>query len=141
MKILLSFTGFHDPYGKSLVGKDDQPGPVLSAVNAVPFDRVILFSTPRTVEITGATALAIESRHHGLAVEVVDLALNDPTDYRSILIALFVDMAPQFASGFQTPIFASRPPPERLKCMPAGFSSPPATSFLLSCFTSDRRNF
>lgn len=88
MKILLSFTGFHDPYGKSLVGKDDQPGPVLSAVNAVPFDRVILFSTPRTVEITGATALAIESRHHGLAVEVVDLALNDPTDYRSILIAL-----------------------------------------------------
>jgi transcriptional regulator with AAA-type ATPase domain len=88
MKILLSFTGFHDPYGKSLVGKEDQPGPVLSAVNAVRFDRVVLFSTPRTVEITSATALAIESRHREVVVEVVALPLNDPTNYGSILLAL-----------------------------------------------------
>jgi transcriptional regulator with AAA-type ATPase domain len=88
MKILLSFTGFHDPYSKSLVGKEDQPGPVLSAINAVPFDRVILFSTPRTVEITSATALAVQSRHGTIAVESLALPLNDPTDYRSILLAL-----------------------------------------------------
>ena len=88
MQVLLSFTGFHDPYAKSLVGKEDQPGPILSVVNVLQFDRVFLFSTPRTVELTRATACAIESRQPGLCVETVDLPLNDPTDYRSILLAL-----------------------------------------------------
>jgi transcriptional regulator with AAA-type ATPase domain len=88
MKILLSFTGFHDPYTKSLVGKEDQPGPVLSVMSALPFDRVVLLSTPRTVEITRATAGALEARQHGLSIEINDLPLNDPTDYHSILLAL-----------------------------------------------------
>lgn len=88
MKILLSFTGFHDPFTKSLVGKEDQPGPVLSVANALPFDRIVLFSTPRTIEITRTTAAALEFRHKSVHVEIVDLDLNDPTDYRSILIAL-----------------------------------------------------
>jgi hypothetical protein len=27
LQILLTFTGFHDPYAKGLVGEDEQPGP------------------------------------------------------------------------------------------------------------------
>jgi hypothetical protein len=43
MKILLTFTGFHDPYAVGLVGEDEQPGPILSLVGAKSFDRVVLF--------------------------------------------------------------------------------------------------
>lgn len=44
MNILLTFTGFHDPYAVGLVGQEEQPGPILSLVGARVFDRVILFS-------------------------------------------------------------------------------------------------
>ena len=37
MKILLTFTGFHDPYSLGLVGEEEQPGPILSLVGAVTF--------------------------------------------------------------------------------------------------------
>ena len=46
MDILLTFTGFHDPYAVGLVGQEEQPGPVLSLVRVRSFDQVILFSTP-----------------------------------------------------------------------------------------------
>ena len=44
MNILLTFTGFHDPYAIGLVGQQEQPGPILSLVGARSFDQVILFS-------------------------------------------------------------------------------------------------
>jgi hypothetical protein len=52
MKVLLTFTGFHDPYVIGLVGQEEQPGPILSLVGARSFDRVILFSTPNTEKHT-----------------------------------------------------------------------------------------
>lgn len=45
MNILLTFTGFHDPYALGLIGQEEQPEPILSLVGARVFDQVILFST------------------------------------------------------------------------------------------------
>ncbi len=88
MKILLTFTGFHDPYAVGLVGQDEQPGPILSLVGTRSFDRVILFSTPGTEKNTQATREALRSLHPELTVEVRDFPLADPTDYVAILRGL-----------------------------------------------------
>lgn len=82
MKILLTFTGFHDPYSKGLVGEEDQPGPILSLVSQRSFDRIILFSTPNTEKNTAETVAALGERTQ---IEVVFLPLYDPTDYAAIL--------------------------------------------------------
>ena len=34
MNILLSFTGFNDPFSKGLVEQEEQPGPILSVLKA-----------------------------------------------------------------------------------------------------------
>jgi transcriptional regulator with PAS, ATPase and Fis domain len=88
MKILLTFTGFHDPYAVGLIGQEEQPGPILSLVNARAFDQVILFSTPNAEKNTVATVKALRSLHPDLKVEVRDLPLADPTDYLAILTGL-----------------------------------------------------
>lgn len=82
MRILLTFTGFHDPFAKGLVGEDDQPGPILSLLNARSFDLVCLLSTPNTQPNTIATAAAVAER---FAVRQFTVSLQDPTDYGAIL--------------------------------------------------------
>ena len=42
MRVLLTFTGFHDPYTIGLIGQEEQPGPILSLVGVQPFDHIIL---------------------------------------------------------------------------------------------------
>jgi hypothetical protein len=59
---LLTFTGFHDPYSKGLVGEEEQPGPILSLLEARSFDLVFLLSTPNTERNTAGTVAAF-SRH------------------------------------------------------------------------------
>ena len=81
MKILITFTGFNDPYSKSLVQGDEQPGPILSLLAAKKFDCVILLSTPSTATLTEATAKVVK----GVNVSVRSLHLPDPTDYLAIL--------------------------------------------------------
>jgi len=88
MQVLLTFTGFHDPYVKGLVGQEEQLGPILSLVNVRSFEHIILFSTPSTVEHTQATKDALETLHPELMVEMRDLPLDDPTDYNAILRGL-----------------------------------------------------
>src|SRR2546430_7992053 len=88
MDILLTFTGFHDPYAVGLVGEEEQPGPILSLVRAKSFDRIVLFSTPGTAKNTLATKEALQSLQPKLDVEVRDLPLADPTDYVAILRGL-----------------------------------------------------
>jgi sigma54-dependent transcription regulator len=88
MRVLLSFTGFHDPYSKSLIGEEDQPGPVLSVLGGIHYDRVVLFSTPRTAGHSELTEAAIHTGNANLQVELIHLNLDDPTDYRAILSAL-----------------------------------------------------
>lgn len=84
MGILLTFTGFHDPYSKGLVDQEEQPGPILSLLNVRSFEHVFLFDTPTTREISMKTKEAIKALHSGCEVHVLDMKLSDPTSYRDI---------------------------------------------------------
>jgi transcriptional regulator with AAA-type ATPase domain len=88
MQVLLTFTGFHDPYAKGLVGQEEQPGPILSLLSVRPFQYIILFSTPSTAEHTQATKDALNSLYPRLPVEIRGVPLDDPTDYNAILRGL-----------------------------------------------------
>lgn len=88
MDILLTFTGFQDPYAIGLVGQEEQPGPILSLLGAKPFDRIILFSTPRTEKNTLATREVLQTLYPNMDVEVREFPLEDPTDYFAILKGL-----------------------------------------------------
>jgi hypothetical protein len=87
MDILLTFTGFNDPYTLGLVGDEEVPGPILSLTAARSFDRVVLFSTPNTEKHTSSTQ-AVLIKLHPSVVEIRDISLVDPTDYHHILNGL-----------------------------------------------------
>lgn len=87
-RILLTFTGFHDPYSKGLIGQEDQRGPILSLVAEEAFDRIILFSTPATEDITLATRKELKLIVPTAETEIRNVPLSDPTDYRDILTQL-----------------------------------------------------
>ena len=105
MKILLTFTGFHDPYAVGLIGQEEQPGPILSLVSARTFDQVILFSTPNAEKNTIATEKALHSLHPELQVEVRDLPLIDPTDYVAILKGLRTHLRDIYEAAPQAQFF------------------------------------
>lgn len=112
-QILLTFTGFHDPYAKGLVGQDEQPGPILSLVQAKTFDQIILFSTPNTTGVTAATVAAIKAAKLKIAVEVREIPLDDPTDYFAILRGLrghIRDIVHRFQDGVFSVAVASGTP-------------------------------
>ena len=88
MDILLTFTGFHDPYSKGLVDQEEQPGPILSLLNVRIFGHVFLFETPTTRQISRNTKEAINALHPKCKVRVVDVKLSDPTSYRDIFSGL-----------------------------------------------------
>jgi len=67
MEVLLTFTGFHDPFSKGLIDQEEQPGPILSLLSVRKFDCVYLFDTPNTSELTQETRKAI-SRLYGGAI-------------------------------------------------------------------------
>jgi len=95
MKALLTFTGFHDPFSPTVVEKRKQAGPILSLVDAVGFDRVILFDTPGTAENTKQTLETLRQRRPSIPTEVhsaTDLA--DPTDHLRILAFLRQTLPP-----------------------------------------------
>ena len=105
MKVLLTFTGFHDPYAVGLIGQEEQPGPILSLVSARTFDQVILFSTPNAEKNTIATEKALHSLHPELKVEVRDLLLIDPTDYVAILKGLRTHLRDIYETAPQAQFF------------------------------------
>lgn len=84
MDILLTFTGFHDPYSKGLVDHDEQPGPILSLLKVRFFEHVFLFDTPTTRNISRNTKDAINALCPGCEVHILDMNLSDPTNYRDI---------------------------------------------------------
>jgi DNA-binding NtrC family response regulator len=84
MDILLTFTGFHDPYSKGLVEQEEQPGPILTLLNVRSFEHIFLFETPTTRKISRATKEAINALHSGCEVHVLSMKLSDPTSYRDI---------------------------------------------------------
>jgi sigma54-dependent transcription regulator len=103
LKVLLSFTGFHDPFAPSGTTGEMRAGPILTVVAERTFDRVYLFTTPKAAEISKKTAEAITERHPGVTVEILDVPLKDPTNYLGILR--------QLRSHFKT-INASHPDAE-----------------------------
>jgi hypothetical protein len=88
MDILLTFTGFHDPYFKGLIDQEEQPGPILSLISTRSFDHILLFDTPNTFKITQSTKEAILKRHRHSEVHILGVNLEDPTNCRDILNGL-----------------------------------------------------
>lgn len=88
MDILLTFTGFHDPYTKGMIDDADQPGPILSILSMRSFQHIFLFDTPTTTEMTQRTYEAIESLHSELEIHIIPLNLSDPTNYQEIFSGL-----------------------------------------------------
>lgn len=88
MKILLTFTGFHDPYFKGLIDQEEQHGPILSLLSVNSFDCIYLFNTPTTDTISLKTKEAISYLYPKTIVEILNLTIDDPTDYKQILNGL-----------------------------------------------------
>jgi len=102
MRVLVTFTGFHDPYSLGLVGEEQQAGPIISLVNARSFDHVVLISTPNTQENTTTTESVVKALHPELGVSIIDAELGDPTNYAEILRALRTKLFPALEQ-FDTP--------------------------------------
>jgi DNA-binding NtrC family response regulator len=85
MNILLTFTGFHDPFVPAGIEGQTTAGPILTVVGEKDFDHVYLFCTPRLVERSEQTRLAIEERHPKTTAHILDVPLKDPTNYLGIL--------------------------------------------------------
>jgi DNA-binding NtrC family response regulator len=86
VRVLLTFTGFHDPYCASVVDGQQQAGPIMSMLNARPADVAVLFNTPGAVKHTAATVDAVRKCYPRMTVDVKELPdLNDPTDHVLIL--------------------------------------------------------
>jgi DNA-binding NtrC family response regulator len=85
VNVLLTFTGYHDPFAASGSEGDSQAGPVLTVVAERRFDRVYLFATPRTAEISEQTAAEISKRSPTTTVKILEVPLKDPTNYLGIL--------------------------------------------------------
>ena len=88
MDVLLTFTGFHDPYFKGLVDQEEQTGPILSLLATRSFDHIFLFDTPSTQLVTGETKDAISKLHSCSEVHVLEIDLDDPTNYQEIFRGL-----------------------------------------------------
>jgi DNA-binding NtrC family response regulator len=88
MDVLLTFTGFHDPFFKGLVDHEEQHGPILSLLSSRSFDHVFLFDTPATQKLTEQTKDAISNLHRDCNVHIFKINLGDPTDYAAILNGL-----------------------------------------------------
>jgi hypothetical protein len=76
MDVLLTFTGFHDPYFKGLVDQEEHPGPILSLLSTRSFEHIFLFDTPNTQRITEETKGAINRLHRGSEVHILDINLS-----------------------------------------------------------------
>ena len=85
-RILLTFTGFHDPYTSSVVAGDKQAGPIISMLEARAFDTLVLFKTPGARQNTENTVEAVSVVFPDVTVLVKDLPdLVDPTKHVNIL--------------------------------------------------------
>jgi DNA-binding NtrC family response regulator len=88
MDILLTFTGFHDPYYKGLVDHEEQPGPILSLLKVRSFDHVFIFDTPTTLDISKYTKETVTALYPECEVHILDMNLSDPTNYGDIFAGL-----------------------------------------------------
>jgi transcriptional regulator with GAF, ATPase, and Fis domain len=85
MNVLLTFTGFHDPFVETAGGIDSTTGPILTLVSEREFDAVYLFATPRLADRTLETQHAIRERKPAIKVSILEVPLKDPTNHSGIL--------------------------------------------------------
>ena len=85
MQILLTFTGFHDPFNPEQADGNKTAGPVLTVLAHSDFGAVYLLSTPKTTERSIATAEAIAQRDQDIDIYEETLMLKDPTNHLGIL--------------------------------------------------------
>jgi DNA-binding NtrC family response regulator len=79
---LISFVDYLDPYAQSLIGDEEQPGPILSLLAARPFERLILFHTPHTADNANRTAAVLQGK---VEVRLVPLPAPNPKDFSRLL--------------------------------------------------------
>ena len=94
MSVLLTFTGYHDPYSLGFIGDELQAGPVVSLVRAMSFDHVILISTPNMHKNTVETEIELKSLKPETEITVVEVVLTDPTDYSAIMREIRLKVVP-----------------------------------------------
>lgn len=94
MSVLVTFTGYHDPYSLGVIGDELQAGPVISLAQAMDFDRVILISTPNMCKSSIETESVLKSLKPETEVIVVEIALTDPTDYSAIMREIRLKVMP-----------------------------------------------
>jgi len=111
MNILLTFTGFHDPFADTSIAGEQEAGPVLTAASERQFDCVYLFTTPSVADISMRTKVELLKREPELLVEICDVPLKDPTNYLGIL--------KQLRSHFKT-ISKQNPAADYFICVSSG---------------------
>lgn len=105
-RTLLAFVDYQDPYVQSLVGDEEQPGPVLTLLDSGGFDTVALFHTPHTEPQTRATEDAIHERHPRVRVRLHALGASNPKDF-SRLIGLMAPHLRDYAGRGELAVCAS----------------------------------
>lgn len=84
-RTLFAFVDLKDPFMLSGIEGEGEPGPVLSMLGARAFETLVLFHTPQTKEIAGATAAEVSRRHPGCRVVTHNLGVSDPKDYSQLM--------------------------------------------------------
>lgn len=105
-RTLLAFVDYQDPYVQSLVGDEEQPGPVLTLLDTGSFETVALFHTPHTEAQTRATEEAIHERHPRVRVQLHGLGASNPKDF-SRLIGLMAPHLRHYAGSGDLSVCAS----------------------------------
>jgi len=123
-RTLLTFVGFHDPYGDSPIEGARSGGPILQVLRCRPFERVVLFSTPKVQERTRRTQSEIQRFWPEMTVETKSLErLDDPTNHILIL---------RYLRKFVRELLAERPDAQYCVSISSGTPSMHACWLLLT---------
>jgi DNA-binding NtrC family response regulator len=87
-RTLFAFVDLKDPYMLTGVAGEQRPGPILSILDAQPFNTVVLFYTPETRAHAMRTWAALGARAERYHVVKRELPVSDPRDYPAIMGAL-----------------------------------------------------
>jgi transcriptional regulator with GAF, ATPase, and Fis domain len=87
-KVLYAFVDLKDPFVAYEVFNEPLPGPVLSILASMPFDEVVLFHTPHTVEQTRGTRASILEKFPGCRIVIKEIPASDPKDYSILMGSL-----------------------------------------------------
>ena len=85
LRVLLSFVGLRDPFPEG----SEEHGPLLSLLETVPYDRVVLFCTgSRFLERSRSVQEIVTARDAGVTFSFVNLELESVVDYEQIYLEL-----------------------------------------------------